>query len=155
MSSFSLFNPEQRNRSAGRERRGETNRMKKCLWRRSADSALPPACGGDGDGLLKPSWRPRSVTGSREPSRRRRGGGEAKEEETERNERELVKERSYLSDMLPFHLEVFFVVRDVGSLGPAVSFTLLLWCWELLLLLPASFFCFGSLFSCLNAFAPV
>lgn len=35
-----------------------------------------------------------------------------------------MKERSYLSDMLPFHLEVFFVVRDVGSLGPAVLFFL-------------------------------
>lgn len=33
-----------------------------------------------------------------------------------------MEERSYLSDMLPFHLEVFFVVRDVGSLRPALLF---------------------------------
>lgn len=33
-----------------------------------------------------------------------------------------MEERSYLSDMLPFHLEVFFVVRDVGSLRPAPLF---------------------------------
>lgn len=35
-----------------------------------------------------------------------------------------MKERSNLSDMLPFHFQVFFVVRAVGSLGPAVLFHL-------------------------------
>lgn len=50
-------------------------------------------------------------------TRRRSKGGEEERDGS-------VKERSYLSDMLPFHLEVFFVVRDVGSLGPAVLFSL-------------------------------
>ncbi len=58
MSSFSLFNTEQRKLSVGRERRGEINRMKKCLWWRSADSALPAADGGDRDRVLKLSWQP-------------------------------------------------------------------------------------------------
>lgn len=35
-----------------------------------------------------------------------------------------MKGESFLSDMLPFHLEPFVVVRDVGSLGPALLFPL-------------------------------
>lgn len=69
-----------------------------------------------------------------------------------------MKERSYLSDMLPFHLEVLFVVRDVGSLGPALLFCLSLTDNVLFLhsaavvvafaVISVLLFCFGSLFFC-------
>lgn len=65
--------------------------------------------------MLKLSWQP-ALTRHREDEAK---GGR------KRKWRELVKERSYLSDMLPFHFQVFSVVRDVSSLGPAVLSVLL------------------------------
>lgn len=59
--------------------------MKKCLWRRSADSALPAAHGGDGDGVLKLSWQPslgdREARAVTEKMRRRRSKGGGNREE--------------------------------------------------------------------------
>ncbi|KAM3620571.1 uncharacterized protein V6R79_025544 [Siganus canaliculatus] len=120
MSSFSLFSTETRSRSAGRERRVEINRMKKCL--RQTECRLSAAGGGGGARWWRRraetvmAARRRSVTERYEPSQRRGGGGGGGER------KELEEERSCLSDMLRLHLEVFVVVKDVGSLRPAPLF---------------------------------